>query len=659
MRHLFFLTICVCLFFASLPLGRAAEGETRAYFDLTQYDFVGGEAVYLRGDTEFYWGEVLSPNDFRRGRHNHPLYLPIPRSWRDIELNERQLPANGCATYRFWLIVPPLEEDQYYAIHVPIEYSSYRMWVNGKLLASVGKVANNPYDATPSPRVTALTIQERIKKQDTLEFVFQMSNYHFPVSGLVTPLHFGTERALRNYRFGLTNFHYLLLGALAVLFLINVLLFFGRKMQYSLWFALGTVLTIVRINFGESDLLQNWLTWLTWSTYHKVVYLSTLGSMMAFFLFIHCRYKGFFKDQFVHWVNGIGMALALFFFFTPVSVFSHFRMLLYLYCVAIFLILWGRVFIKVFRKPELWSITLASSVLFICIALNGLQSVFHFESYFPYITLGVTLFVLVITYSITWELTRILARARAYKGEFSEERTTLEGRIKQLRTENEQQQRRYNFEQQEQRQQVWVDSGIAVLSTLMAQNQNNVKELCEQTLFQLTKYLRVNAAVLYVARIDPKEFCVKLYMTASYGLTKEQIEQSSVLDEDQGMVGACYHDNTFQHISNLPEGFMKISSGLGACTPPSLLVMPLQSSAGVVGVLELGRFEDFQEYEIAFVKRVAVILANNLAHTKNNEDYILALEQSQRDIAELHKQIEQLEQYNEQIAAELEEYRRG
>ena len=353
------------------------------------------------------------------------------------------------------------------------------------------------------------------------------------------------------------------------------------------------------------------------------------------------------------------MALALFFFFTPVSVFSHFRMLLYLYCVAIFLILWGRVFIKVFRKPELWSITLASSVLFICIALNGLQSVLHFESYFPYITLGVTLFVLVITYSITWELTRILARARAYKGEFSEERTTLEGRIKQLRTENEQQQRRYNFEQQEQRQQVWVDSGIAVLSTLMAQNQNNVKELCEQTLFQLTKYLRVNAAVLYVARIDPKELCVKLYMTASYGLTKEQIEQSSVLDEDQGMVGACYHDNTFQHISNLPEGFMKISSGLGACTPPSLLVMPLQSSAGVVGVLELGRFEDFQEYEIAFVKRVAVILANNLAHTKNNEDYILALEQSQRDIAELHKRIEQQEQYNEQIAAELEEYRRG
>jgi len=175
----------------------------------------------------------------------------------------------------------------------------------------------------------------------------------------------------------------------------------------------------------------------------------------------------------------------------------------------------------------------------------------------------------------------------------------------------------------------------------------------------LTKYLRVNAAMLYVARIDPKEYCTKLYMYAHYGLTQEQLENNQVLDEDQGMVGACYHDNTFQHVSNLPKGFMKISSGLGSCTPPSLLLMPLQSTAGVVGVLELGRFEDFQEYEISFVKRIAVILANNLTHTKNNEDYILALESTNQTIAQLHKQIEQQEQYNEQMAAELEEYRRG
>jgi len=59
------------------------------------------------------------------------------------------------------------------------------------------------------------------------------------------------------------------------------------------------------------------------------------------------------------------------------------------------------------------------------------------------------------------------------------------------------------------------------------------------------------------------------------------------------------------------------------------------------------------------VKRIAVILANNLTHTKNNEDYILALESTNQTIAQLHKQIEQQEQYNEQMAAELEEYRRG
>lgn len=657
MRHLLFWSFVVCLSLCSLSVAWASEGEV--CIDLTKHDFVGGEAVYLRGDVEFYWGEILSPNDFRRGRHNNPTILQIPGSWRGQEVNERSLPSNGCATYRFRLVVPPLEEEQEYAIHVPIEYSSYRMWVNGELLASVGKVANNPYDAQPSSRVTAITLRERIRKQDTLEFIFQMSNFHSPVAGLVTPMRFGTEQALRNYRFGITNFHYLLLGALALLFLMNLLLFWGRKEQYSFWFAFGSVLAIIRIVFGESDLLQNYLPWLTWSLYHKVLYLSSLGAMMSLFLFVHCRYRGYLKDSVVHWVNVVGLVLGIFFFFTPVAIFTHLRVLLYLYYVAIFVLLWLKILVHAIRRIELLSIALGCLALMVCMALNGLQGVFHFETLFPYVTLGTTLFVLIVICAMSWEFSYLIRKATEYKLQVGVERAELENKIKQLSLESEQQQRRYNSEQQEQRQQVWVDNGIAQLSTLMAQNQNSLKGLCEKTLFQLTKYLRVNAAMLYVARIDPKEYCTKLYMYAHYGLTQEQLENNQVLDEDQGMVGACYHDNTFQHVSNLPKGFMKISSGLGSCTPPSLLLMPLQSTAGVVGVLELGRFEDFQEYEISFVKRIAVILANNLTHTKNNEDYILALESTNQTIAQLHKQIEQQEQYNEQMAAELEEYRRG
>ncbi len=649
------MSLCLC----SLSSTWATEGDESAYMDLTQHNFAGGEAVYLRGETEFYWGEILSPNDFRRGRHNKPAFLRIPGSWEGVEVNERSLPSNGCATYRFWLIVPPLEDGQEYAIHIPLEYSSYRLWINGQQVASVGKVANNPYDAQPSSRITALTIHERVNKQDTLEFIFQMSNFHFPQGGLVSPLRFGTEQTLRNYRFGITNFHYLLLGALALLFLMNMILFWGRKEQYSFWFAFGSVLAIVRIVFGESDLLQNYLPWLTWSLYHKVLYLSSLGSMMSLFLFVHCRYRGFLKDNVVHWVNAIGLVLGVFFFFTPVAIFTHVRLLLYFYFVAIFVLLWAKILVHAIRRSEFLSIALGCLALMVCMALNGLQGVFHVETLFPYVTLGVTLFVLIVICAMTWDFSLMIRKARNYQQQAGVERAALENKIKQLSIENEQQQRRFNTEQQEQRQQVWVDNGIAQLSTLMAQNQNSLKNLCENTLFQLTKYLRVNAAMLYVARIDPEEHCVKLYMHAHYGLTQEQLERNSVLDEDQGMVGACYHDNTFQHISNLPEGFMKISSGLGACTPPSLLLMPLQSTAGVVGVLELGRFENFQEYEISFVKRIAVILANNLTHTKNNEDYIAALDATNQTIAQLHKQIAQQEQYNEQMAAELEEYRRG
>lgn len=638
---------------------QAQDESARAYIDYSQIPFSNGEVVTIRGNAEFYWGELLTPNDFRRARHNKPIQTPLPSSWTELELDGRALPAHGCATYRFALVVPRIDNELEYGLYLPLEYSAYRLWVNGEQLAAVGKVANNPYDAQASPNAMLIPIRNKIRSIDTLEFIVQVVNYSFPESGLVAPIRFGTYQTIVNRHLAVLSCQTLTIGALLLLILAGVLLYrASREKQSPLWLAFASLFAIIRIAIGESDLLTYWLPELSWSLYHKFLYISSIGAAMALFLFVHCRYRKRLKDVYVHWLMAIGLLLSLFIAFTPVSVFTSFRALVYVYIIVLFGVAIVRILGFSLKEKGVYNVIFAVSGLLVCISLDVLQYSFMFESFIPYITLGSAFFLLVLSFVMIRDFT-IIARANAkFRNQTNVMRYDFENKIKQLTLDNEQQQRRFATEQLEQRQQVWVDSGIAMLSTLMAQNQNNLKQLCEQTLARLTKYMRVNAAMLYVARVDLETHTMKLYMHASFGLTREQIEKYTVLDEDQGLIGACYRDNTFQHISNLPEGFIKISSGLGNCTPPALLLMPLQSTAGVVGVLELGRFEDFQEFEITFIKRIAVILANNLIHTKNNEDYIVAMGNLREEINRLNEQIETQSNYKEQLEAELEEFRR-
>lgn len=133
---------------------------------------------------EFYPQKLIAPGEFD-GQEPRFIYLG---QYGGFEAGERNGEPHGCATYRLTLLLPP--EVKEYALELPEIYSASRIWVNGRLVSTLGDVtAANP---VPSIRTGMITISAAEKA----EIVIQAADTRHYYSGMVYPPAFGAVDAV-------------------------------------------------------------------------------------------------------------------------------------------------------------------------------------------------------------------------------------------------------------------------------------------------------------------------------------------------------------------------------------------------------------------------------------------------------------------------------
>src|SRR5207245_5500967 len=104
-------------------------------------------------------------------------------------------------------------------------------------------------------------------------------------------------------------------------------------------------------------------------------------------------------------------------------------------------------------------------------------------------------------------------------------------------------------------------------------------------------------------------------------------------------------------LSNVPQNYIRISSGLGDAAPQNIIVLPVIFEGQVKGVLELASFERFNPTHHAFLDQLTEsigIVLNTIVANMRTEDL---LKQSQSLAHELQNRQDELQTTN----AELEE----
>lgn len=221
-------------------------------------------------------------------------------------------------------------------------------------------------------------------------------------------------------------------------------------------------------------------------------------------------------------------------------------------------------------------------------------------------------------------------------------------RDKLIKNRTEQQKR-----EEEDRQRRWTSEGLARFGDILRTDRGSkLEERAYLIISSLVKYLDANQGGLFVKESDDEQNTY-FELLSAYAYDRQKHLEKKIL-WGEGLIGSTAQEKKTTYLTDLPENYVNITSGLGYATPRSLLIVPLKLEDEVFGIVELATFKAFAPYEIAFIEKVGENIAATISNLQISERTEKLLTQSQQQAEELAAQEEELRQNMEEMQATQE-----
>ncbi len=203
----------------------------------------------------------------------------------------------------------------------------------------------------------------------------------------------------------------------------------------------------------------------------------------------------------------------------------------------------------------------------------------------------------------------------------------------------------------------WATEGMAKFGEILRTNNNDVQKLGDEIISSLVKYLKSNQGALYI--IDDQEGEEQtMSMIACYAWDKKKYLNQKI-HKGEGLAGQCWQEMDVVFLTNVPQNYIKITSGLGDANPTCVLIVPLKVNDQIFGVVELAAFNVLKDFEIEFVQKIAESIASTISSVKINARTQRLLEESQQMTEQMRAQEEEMRQNMEELQATQEEMQRS
>jgi methyl-accepting chemotaxis protein len=138
----------------------------------------------------------------------------------------------------------------------------------------------------------------------------------------------------------------------------------------------------------------------------------------------------------------------------------------------------------------------------------------------------------------------------------------------------------------------------------------NEKEILQAGIQSICKQLDAGQGALYLS--TENEGVRKVELKTGYALS---ISENATISFDfgEGLIGQCAANGQTLYVDDVPEGYIKIISGLGSASPRFLLLVPVKTTEKVKGVMEIASFTPISEDQRRFVEEASALLAQKIS----------------------------------------------
>jgi HAMP domain-containing protein/CheY-like chemotaxis protein/GAF domain-containing protein len=194
-------------------------------------------------------------------------------------------------------------------------------------------------------------------------------------------------------------------------------------------------------------------------------------------------------------------------------------------------------------------------------------------------------------------------------------------------------------------EQDWLKTNLAKF-TSMLQGQRDLLTVANLILSEVAPLVRAQHGVFYINEIESGEPLLKLMGSYAYQKRKNLSEKFRLRE---GLVGQCALEKQRILVTEVPDDYIKVSSGLGASTPMNIVALPVLFEGEVRAVIELASFHQFSEIHLAFLDQLTEsigIVLNTIEANMRTENL---LKQSQSLAQELQAQQQELTETNRRL----------
>lgn len=212
-----------------------------------------------------------------------------------------------------------------------------------------------------------------------------------------------------------------------------------------------------------------------------------------------------------------------------------------------------------------------------------------------------------------------------------------------------------NVAEQDKRR-VWFNEGIAKFGDILRKNDDNIEDLSGNLISELVEYTdSIQGSLFIINKEDDQD--VKIVLKGAYAYQRQKFLEKE-LAPGQGLVGQCYLEKEHIYLSEIPENYVSIRSGLGEANPTHILISPMKLNEEVFGIIELASFHPYQDYHSEFIEKVGESIASTIQGLQVSLETKKLLEESQLKAEQLQAQEEEMRQNAEELEATQEEMER-